>query len=93
MITLDQIDLTLHEIGSMVEFAHRVTENMTAGDDGTFCLTYDSMNLLDFAICDLEKRVKELRENIQAGPNGQKAKPAKASVTVLRAVPDSPASA
>jgi hypothetical protein len=76
-VRLNEIDGALHEIGSMIEFAHRVIEGMSADDAGIFYLTYDSMNLLDFAVCDLDRRVKELRENIWP-------KPAKASVTVLR---------
>jgi hypothetical protein len=67
-VRLNEIDGALHEIGSMIEFAHRVIEGMSADDAGIFYLTYDSMNLLDFAVCDLDRRVKELRENIWPKP-------------------------
>jgi hypothetical protein len=62
----DQIDGALREIVSMVEFLHRELEKQVC-DDKTkvFSITYDDMNLIDFAICDIDRRVKELRNSIQ----------------------------
>jgi hypothetical protein len=57
----DKIGLALHEIASMLEFAHREIENWTA-EDGIFHVSYDNINLVDFAICDLDRRVKDLRQ-------------------------------
>jgi hypothetical protein len=62
----DQIDGALHEIASMVEFLHREMEKRVCDDKtNLFSIPYDDMNLIDFAICDIELRVKELRKSIQ----------------------------
>jgi hypothetical protein len=62
----DQIDGALHEIASMVEFLYREMEKRVC-DEKTkaFSIPYDDMNLIDFAICDINRRVKELRGSIR----------------------------
>jgi hypothetical protein len=66
MMAPDQIDGALHEIASMVEFLHRELQEKVC-DDKTklFSITYADMNLIDFDICDIDRRVKELRNSIQ----------------------------
>jgi hypothetical protein len=68
----DRIDLALREIASMVEFARRITENITADDDHVFKIQYDEMNLLDFAICDLAERMQ--KSDLAAGMPYQRAR-------------------
>jgi hypothetical protein len=62
----NDIDNALHEIVSMVEFLHLKLESQVC-DDKTkvFSITYDDLNLMDFAICDIDRRLKELRNSIQ----------------------------
>jgi hypothetical protein len=63
---LDKIDMALHGIDSMVEFAHRSLEAYSAeGDEKIFHIPYDDINLLDFAIVDIAQRVKALRQEIE----------------------------
>lgn len=55
------IESALHEIGYMIEVAIRAQSSLNGvGDNTIFQMPRDDANLLDFAIVDLEKRVKEL---------------------------------
>jgi hypothetical protein len=81
LMTPDQIDGKLHEIVSMVEFLHRAMEEKHIDDETkAFSFTYDDMNLIDFAICDIDRRMKELRNSIHE-PTGRRAPPICATTT------------
>jgi hypothetical protein len=55
------IESSLYEIGYMIEVAHRAKESLNGiGDNTMFQMPRDDANLLDFAINDLEKRIKAL---------------------------------
>jgi hypothetical protein len=61
----EAISQAVHEIKWMVECAQRAKETLSgAGDNGVFQMPADDANLLDFAICDIEKRVKALQKEI-----------------------------
>jgi hypothetical protein len=70
MADLDEIDSALSGIASMVQFANRLICQMIADDARMFHIPYDDINLLDFAIIDIERRVKASRAVLyeSAGP-------------------------
>ena len=77
-LKIDAIDYALHEIESMVAFALCAAESLLGSehDKEKFEMPAHDANLLDFALFDVAKRIKTLREIIQEpGPEPAK-KPA-----------------
>jgi len=63
----EKIEELLLRIDSRLEFAHREMEQGTADDTKTFCVSYDNMNLVDFVVGDLERRLKVVRASMEVG--------------------------
>jgi hypothetical protein len=68
----------------MVEFANRLTDGMITDGAGMFHIPYDEMNLLDFAITNIARRVKASRAILSEGNRPVTVKP------VLSIVRDQP---
>ncbi len=64
---MDRIDLAVNEIEKMVEFAIRAGESLLGAehDNQKFEMPAEDANLLDFALFDVAKRVKALREILE----------------------------
>jgi hypothetical protein len=75
MAEQDEVDSALHGIASMVEFAIRLVSGMIADDAGVFHIPYDDLNLLDFALFDLDRRVKASRAMLCEGDRPATIKP------------------
>ncbi|MBR1149058.1 hypothetical protein [Bradyrhizobium sp. JYMT SZCCT0428] len=61
----NDIDSALHDIGIMVEFQIRSTQNLLgAGEGKPFQIPAEDANLLVFATLDVARRVKALQEDI-----------------------------
>lgn len=61
----EAISQAVHEIKWMVEYAQRAKETLGGvGDNSMFQMPADDANLLDFAICDIEKRVRALQKEV-----------------------------
>lgn len=64
----EAMSLALHEIVQMTEFATRATENLGGvGDNQNFQMLAVDANLLDFAILDILKRAKALKDQFDDG--------------------------
>jgi hypothetical protein len=62
--TPEEIDGELSGIAFMVEVASRSIGQMRGDGNGIFHIPHEEINLLDFAIVDLDRRVKALRERL-----------------------------
>ena len=64
---MDRIDLAVHEIEKMVEFAVRAGESLPGAehDNQKFEMPAEDAQLLDFALFDVAKRIKALRGIIE----------------------------
>jgi hypothetical protein len=61
----NDIDNALHEIESMIEFAIRAGESLNGvGDNKMFQMPAADANLLDFAILNVQARIRTLRASI-----------------------------
>jgi hypothetical protein len=60
----DQIDLAMHEIEQMVEFAIRASDSLVGSehDNQNFEMPAEDANLLSFALFDVAKWLEALRE-------------------------------
>jgi hypothetical protein len=65
MMDNNAISHAVNVIKHMIEVAHRASESLNGvGDNGVFQMPTEEANLLDFAIVEIEKRVRALQKEI-----------------------------